>query len=55
MEGGPGASADEFAALGGHQGLVHVDFMVGSREFGVDGILPDGSREPVMRDGERAF
>ena len=29
--------------------------MFGSGEMDVDGILPDGSTEPVMRAGEWAF
>jgi aminopeptidase len=30
---------------------IHVDFMIGSPEIDVDGILPDGSEVPVLRDG----
>lgn len=55
MEGGPDMSPDEFADAGGNQSLLHVDFMVGSGELTVDGILRNGSREPLMRDGEWAF
>jgi len=29
--------------------------MVGSIEMDIDGITADGSREPVMRQGEWAF
>jgi aminopeptidase len=46
---------DEFAAAGGNQSLVHVDFMIGSGEMDVDGIGQDGAAEPVMRGGEWAF
>ena len=28
---------------------IHVDFMIGSNEMGVDGITPDGDRVPVLR------
>ena len=39
---------DEFAAAGGNQSLVHVDFMIGSGKVDVDGIGGDGVVEPVM-------
>ncbi|MFN2281923.1 MAG: aminopeptidase [Anaerolineales bacterium] len=55
LEGGTEMTDEEFAAAGGNQSLVHVDFMFGSEEMDVDGLLPDGSSEPVMRKGEWAF
>ena len=48
-------SDEEFTAAGGNKSLIHVDFMFGSEEMDVDGILADGSYEPVMRSGEWAF
>ena len=30
---------------------IHVDFMIGSRELAVDGIIRDGDAVPVLRDG----
>ncbi|MDH3943900.1 MAG: aminopeptidase [Anaerolineae bacterium] len=48
-------SDDEFAAVGGNHSLTHVDFMVGSDKMDVDGVIHDGSAEPVMRAGEWAF
>jgi aminopeptidase len=33
---------------------VHVDFMIGSGDLDVDGVLPNGSVEPLMRKGEWA-
>jgi aminopeptidase len=48
-------SPEEFAAVGGNNSLVHVDFMIGSDKMNVDGILVDGTREPVLRNGEWAF
>ncbi|MDR1568423.1 MAG: aminopeptidase, partial [Streptococcaceae bacterium] len=33
---------------------VHVDFMVGSSQMDIDGILKDGTRIPVFRAGEWA-
>ncbi len=44
-----------FAAAGGNNSITHVDFMIGSGEMDIDGILSNGKREPVMRKGEWAF
>ncbi|MBT3323396.1 MAG: aminopeptidase [Anaerolineae bacterium] len=55
LEGGPAMSNEEFAEVGGNTSLIHVDFMFGSGELDVDGILADGTTEPVMRAGEWAF
>ena len=46
---------DEFNAAGGNTSLNHVDFMIGSPQMDIDGITEDGTREPVMRQGEWAF
>jgi len=53
--GGTDMSEEEFAAAGGNESITHEDFMFGSGEMDVDGVLPDGSTEPVMRAGEWAF
>lgn len=55
LEGGGEMTKEEFQASGGNESLVHVDFMFGSGEMDVDGNLPDGTSEPVMRKGEWAF
>lgn len=41
-------------AKGQNESVVHVDFMIGSSDMQVDGILPDGSSVPVFRDGDWA-
>jgi aminopeptidase len=46
---------EEFSAAGGNKSLVHTDFMIGSDKMDIDGILTDGTREPVMRSGEWAI
>ena len=43
---------DELAALGANASLVHVDWMIGSGELDVDGILANGGVEALMRKGE---
>ena len=55
LEGGNDMSNDEFMQAGGNVSLVHVDFMFGSGEMNVDGLLVDGTSEPVMCNGEWAF
>ncbi|MDO4263205.1 MAG: aminopeptidase [Deinococcus sp.] len=52
VEGGTTMSDDEFAAHGGNDSIVHVDWMIGSAAIDVDGITAAGEREPVMRAGE---
>lgn len=55
LAGGEELNDEEFNAAGGNVSLNHVDFMIGSAEMDIDGITEDGSREPVMRQGEWAF
>jgi aminopeptidase len=52
LRGGEAMSEEEFEAAGGNRSAAHVDFMIGSGELDVDGVLPDGQVEPVMRAGE---
>ncbi|MCK1738857.1 aminopeptidase [Bradyrhizobium sp. 138] len=47
-------TAQQIAAQGGNQSLIHIDWMIGSAETDIDGILPDGSKVPVFRKGEWA-
>ena len=55
LKGGVTMSDEEFARAGGNDSLIHVDFMFGSGEMDVDGLMSDGATEPVMRAGEWAF
>ena len=55
LAGGEELTDEEFNAAGGNTSLNHVDFMVGSPRMDIAGILEDGRREPVMRQGEWAF
>lgn len=47
-------SKEELAAAGANSSIVHEDWMIGSAEMDVDGELPDGTLEPLMRKGEWA-
>ena len=49
LEGRP--TGEEFRKRGANESLVHIDWMIGSREMQVDGILQDGTRVPLMREG----
>ena len=55
LENGEAMSDDEFAAIGGNHSLIHIDCMIGSGEMAVDGLMEDGTAEPIMRGGEWAF
>ncbi len=44
----------DLATLGANASLIHVDWMIGSAQMDVDGLHPDGTREPLMRAGEWA-
>jgi aminopeptidase len=55
LTGGEELTEEEFLAAGGNTSLNHVDFMIGSPQMDIDGIAEDGTREPVMRQGEWAI
>jgi len=52
LDGGEAMDDDTFARAGGNRSAVHVDFMIGSGELDIDGVLPAGNAEPLMRRGE---
>jgi len=51
---GASLTPQQIAAQGGNSSLIHIDWMIGSGEIDVDGVLPGGGSEPVMRRGEWA-
>jgi len=55
IEGGPDMDEAELDAHGINDSMVHVDFMIGSAEMDIDGVLPDGTTEPVFRRGTWAI
>jgi aminopeptidase len=55
LKNGKELTDEEFNAAGGNDSLRHLDFMIGSGEMNVDGVLEDGTIEPVMQNGEWAF
>jgi aminopeptidase len=54
LEGGTTASDEELQRRGANSSLIHIDWMIGSGEIDIDGVLPGGAREAVMRQGEWA-
>ncbi|WP_129044507.1 aminopeptidase [Companilactobacillus metriopterae] len=54
IQGGTKMSDEELGEHGMNVSQTHVDFMVGSDDMNIDGILEDGSAVPVMRNGNWA-
>ena len=55
IQGGVEMSSEELAAAGVNESLIHVDFMIGSEEVAIHGVTKDGTKSPIMRDGDWAF
>lgn len=55
LVGGTEMSKEELAAHGSNDSMQHVDFMIGTADMNVDGILKDGTTVPVFRDGNFVF
>ncbi|NQU30828.1 MAG: aminopeptidase [Anaerolineae bacterium] len=55
IQGGVEMSSEELAAAGVNESLIHVDFMIGSEEVTIHGVTKDGTKSPIMRDGDWAF
>jgi len=55
IENGAKMSAEELKERGGNTSLIHVDFMMGAQDLDIDGVLPDGTLEPVFRQGNWAL
>ncbi|ASF41043.1 aminopeptidase [Halobacillus halophilus] len=55
MTGGSDMSEEELDQNGINHSLSHVDFMMGSDKLDIDGIMEDGTKEAVMRQGSWAI
>ncbi|XEC96175.1 aminopeptidase [Paenibacillus tarimensis] len=55
LDGGKTMSKEELDRQGLNDSLTHVDFMIGSADMDIDGVLADGTTEPVFRKGNWAF
>lgn len=54
LEGGEELSPEELVKRGANQSIIHVDFMVGSKDLNITGIKADGSEVPVFINGNWA-
>ena len=55
LEGGKNMNAEEQKKAGINDSFIHVDFMVGTKDLEIDGILASGEKIPVFRDGNFVF
>lgn len=55
IDGGKTMNNEELEKHGVNASITHNDFMIGSAEMDIDGILADGTVVPVFRGGEWAF
>lgn len=55
LENGRDLENNQLETLGANISVTHEDFMIGSSEMDIDGILPDGTVEPIFRKGSWAF
>ena len=47
-------SETEISKRGGNSSMIHIDWMIGSKDIDIDGLKSDGSRTAVFRKGEWA-
>jgi len=47
-------SKSEISKRGGNSSMIHIDWMIGSKDIDIDGVQSDGSRVAVFRKGEWA-
>jgi aminopeptidase len=48
-------SNEECKQKGINDSMIHVDFMIGTKDMSITGITKDGKRVPIFRDGNWAF
>lgn len=55
LEGYENYTNEECEKLGVNNSMIHVDFMIGSRDMTIVGVTKDGKRVPIFRDGNWTF
>ena len=51
LPGGDDMTVAEAQEKGVNDSIIHVDFMIGADDLSIDGVRPDGSIEPIFRNG----
>lgn len=55
IEGYEKYSVEDFEKLGVNNSMIHVDFMIGSKDMSITGITKDGKRVPIFENGNWAI
>ncbi|MFS1516954.1 aminopeptidase [Bacillus sp. SCS-151] len=55
IEAGTTMDKEELEKNGVNTSVLHEDFMVGTADMDIDGLLPDGTKEPLFRNGNWAI
>jgi len=48
-------SVEECEELGINSSMIHVDFMIGSKDMSITGVTKDGNRVVIFRNGNWAI
>ena len=51
LPGGDDMTVKQAQEKGINDSIIHVDFMVGADDLSIDGVKPDGTAEPIFRNG----
>ena len=51
LPGGDDMTVAQAQEKGVNDSIIHVDFMVGADDLSIDGVRPDGTTEPIFRNG----
>ncbi len=55
IEGYEKYSVEDFEKLGVNNSMIHVDFMIGSKDMSITGVTKDGKRVPIFENGNWAI
>jgi aminopeptidase len=52
VENGKELGSEELRKIGFNESMIHVDFMIGSKDLCIDGVKANGTVHPVFRNGD---
>ena len=55
LEGFENMSVEECKKAGINSSMIHVDFMIGSKDMSIVGVMKDGKKVPIFKDGNWAI